>query len=98
MQLSASAIFTCFITSVLSVPAAQPFAIVTRDDNTTSWVGGSAGCFGTYGRIKSVSVTPGYKATFFSDYACKGQVLIQGSGQATFQQPIDTKSIYLVPI
>ncbi|KXN66399.1 hypothetical protein CONCODRAFT_11780 [Conidiobolus coronatus NRRL 28638] len=39
-----SALFSA--TSISAQSQAQPFAIVTRDDGTTSWVGGSAGCFG----------------------------------------------------
>ncbi len=81
-----------------AAPSAQPFAIVTRIDGTSSWVGGSVGCFGTEGKIQAVNVTPGYRATLFSDYACRGKVLTQGTGQATFQTPLDMKSISLVPI
>jgi hypothetical protein len=97
MKFSTQLISAVFSATLVSAQA-QPFAIVTRDDGTTSWVGGSAGCFGTEGNIASVSVTPGFQATFYSNYACSGQVLIQGSGQANFQTPIPTLSIALSPI
>jgi hypothetical protein len=86
---------TFFIASTLAAPSAQPFAVVTRDDGTSSWVGGSIGCFGTDGRIAKVDVTPGYQATFYSDYSCKGSVIGRATGQVGFPYPINTKSISL---
>ncbi|MFJ9815783.1 hypothetical protein ACIRU3_10990 [Streptomyces sp. NPDC101151] len=80
-----------------AAPSTQPFAVVTRTDGTTSSVGGSVGCFGTEGSFRSVDVTPGYKAAIFSDYGCRGNVLVVGAGRTGFPAPFDARSIALAP-
>ncbi|GGS10265.1 MULTISPECIES: hypothetical protein [Streptomyces] len=72
-----------------------PFVVVTRTDGTTRWVGGTTGCFGIDGMITKVNVTPGYKATLFSDYGCQGIKLGEATRPVDFHPALVTHSLLI---
>jgi hypothetical protein len=93
MKLNSSVLSIIFSTLVLADE--QPFAIVTRSNLSHSWVGGSAGCFGTEGPLTAADITECYQATVFDGYNCSGNQFGPFMCDEVFESPIDAKSIRL---
>jgi hypothetical protein len=95
MKFFCTAPLAFLVALVSAAPLFEPFVLVSHVDGTSSLVGGSSGCFGTSGEVNQVSVAPGYQATLYSDYSCKGTIFIRARGQVHFNDPYNVKSIEL---